>query len=187
MTMHRPLALAAAALLSLTAACGSSSTPTSPSTSPSASASTPAPATAGLTLEEGWVKATEGMGGGMAEMTGAFGILRNASTQPLHVTGGWSPAAGRVELHETVKNASGSMQMQKAQNGFTIAPKGSFELTPGANHIMLIELTAPVKVGDTVRITLTTDAGDVALTVPARAFTGAQESYLPTPSASMSH
>ena len=68
MTMHRPLALAAAALLSLTAACGSSSTPTSPSTSPSASASTPAPATAGLTLEEGWVKATEGMGGGMAEM-----------------------------------------------------------------------------------------------------------------------
>ena len=53
----------------------------------------------------------------MAEMTGAFGILRNAGTQPLHVTGGWSPAAGRVELHETVKNASGSMQMQKAQNG----------------------------------------------------------------------
>ncbi len=107
MTMHRPLALAAAALLSLSAACGSSSTPSSPSTPPSASASPPAPATAGLTLEEGWVKATEGMGGGMAEMTGAFGILRNAGTQPLHVTGGWSPAAGRVELHETVKNASG--------------------------------------------------------------------------------
>ena len=36
-------------------------------------------------------------------------------------------------------------------------------------------------------VTLTTDAGDVALTVPARAFTGAQESYVPTPSASMSH
>lgn len=177
------LAGASAGLLALTlAACGSPSTTTSDPASPSASASA-----AALTLDEGWVKATEGMGGAMAEMTGAFGVLKNATDKPVHVTGGASPVADLVELHETVKNASGTMQMQKAQDGFTIPAKGSFELKPGANHIMLIELKAPVKVGDTVEITLTTDAGDVPLTVSARAFTGAQESYVPSPSASMSH
>ena len=179
-------------------ACGSD-TPTKPGAT--APASTSAVPTA-LTLEDGWVKAVDApitsgdesampsptsTATGMAEMgamSAMFGTLRNTSSADITVTGGSSPVAGKVELHETVKNDSGQMQMQPKQGGFVIPAGGSFVLQPGGNHVMLLALKGALDNGASTTVTLTTSGGDVSLTVPVRAFPGAQESYVPTPSAS---
>ena len=49
-------------------------------------------------------------------------------------------------------------------------PKGVMvELKPGGYHIMMLKLAKPLKVGDTVKITLTFDkAGIVLVDVPVR-------------------
>lgn len=180
------------------AACGSDS-PTSPGASASASSST---VPSGLTLDDGWVKAVDApMSGGdlsatpsptstasgmagMGAMSAMFGTLRNPTSADITITGGSSPVAGKVELHETVKNDAGQMQMQPKQGGFVIPAGGSYVLQPGGNHVMLLALKAPLENGTSTTVTLTTSGGDVSLTVPVRAFPGAQESYVPTPSAS---
>ena len=46
---------------------------------------------------------------------------------------------------------------------------------------MLMKLTGTLETGTTTTLTLSTSDGDVTLTVPVRAFTGAQESYAPSP------
>ena len=184
------------------AACGSDSTETTGAT-PAASSSA---VSTGLTLDDGWVKAVDApMAGGemssmpspsstassgmddmagMGAMSAMFGTVRNTSDQDVTVTGGSSPAAGAVELHETVKNDSGQMQMQPKQGGFVIPAGGSYVLQPGGDHVMLLQLTGSLDSGTSTTVTLTTSAGDVTFTVPVRAFAGAQESYVPTPSAS---
>jgi len=56
----------------------------------------------------------------------------------------------------------------------------SFELAPGANHIMLIGLTRPLLAGDEVSVTLTfSDGTEVALTAMVKDYTGANEEYAP--------
>lgn len=185
---HRTIrpALAAAALSALAlSACGTasdnpSSTPLS-STSATGMSASPMEQSATLTLSDGWAKATEGSTGAMASMTGVFGMLKNTGSKPVHITGGMSPIAKMVETHVTVKGADGVMKMQKAPDGFTIPPGGTFELKPGANHIMLMGLSQPIKVGEKVEIELTTDSGPVKITASARAFSGANESYHASP------
>lgn len=188
------------------AACGTDAAQTSAvTTSPGAAAST-----AALVLDDGWVKAvdaggsmssaspsmttspsaapSESMSSGMdragkGAMSAMFGTLRNTSDQDITITGGSSPAAGGIELHETVKNDSGQMQMQPKEGGFVVPAGGTHVLEPGGDHVMLMELTGSLVSGTSTTVTLTTAAGDVVLTVPVRTFAGAEESYVPTPSA----
>lgn len=176
------LARGAAGLLALSlTACGTSAGPaTDP---PTVSSSAPAPS---LTLTDGWAKATDSMPADARTMTGVFGSLTNAGETPIHVTGGSSPAGTKVELHETVRTPSGTMQMQPAADGFTIAAHSTLELKPGADHIMVMGLTTDLPVGATLPITLQTETGDVAISASVRAFPGAQESYDPNPSVSHS-
>ncbi|HYN65257.1 MAG TPA: copper chaperone PCu(A)C [Ornithinibacter sp.] len=184
------------------AACGSDSADSTGAT-PAASSSA---VSSGLTLDDGWVKAVDApMAGGemssmpspsatassgmddmagMGAMSAMFGSLRNTSDTEITITGGSSPAAGAVELHETVKNDSGQMQMQPKQGGFVVPAGGSYVLQPGGDHVMLLQLTGSLANGTSTTVTLTTSGGDVTFTVPVRSFAGAQESYVPTPSAS---
>lgn len=147
------------------------------SMSPSASAS---PMDMSSASPSGGMDGMDGMDMSMP-MTAMFGTLRNTSGSALTVTGGSSPLAGKVELHETVKTDTGAMQMQQKQGGFTIPAGGTFVLEPGANHVMLMDLAGPVPNGSQASVTLTTSAGEVTLTVPVRAFSGAEESYAPSP------
>ncbi|MBK9475607.1 MAG: copper chaperone PCu(A)C [Tetrasphaera sp.] len=152
----------------------------------SSGTSTPSPASPGgaapLTLTDGWCKSTDSMPAMSKEMTGCFGTLVNTTGKELKISGGSTDAAMMVELHETVKNASGQMQMQPVPDGFTIPAGGSFALKPGANHVMLMKLKGDLKTGDKVTVTFDTSAGKGALTWEIRAFPGAEESYVPSPS-----
>ena len=181
---RRALATGAAVALALTlSACGQeTTTPTGATASTSSSTADPSSTSAaGLVLDDGWVKAVDAAMAGMEPMTAMFGTLRNTSDHEVTVTGGSSPAAGMVELHETVRTDSGGMQMQPKAGGIVIPAGGSHLLEPGADHVMLMKLTGPLETGTTATVTLTTSDGDVALTVPVRTFTGAEESYVPSP------
>ena len=170
------------------AACGSDSPTDTRSDSPTSVASVAA-AASGLVLDDGWVKAVDVQpaGGGtssMAPMSAMFGALRNTTDADITVTGGSSPVAGRVELHETVRNDSGQMQMQPKESGFVIPAGGRHVLQPGGDHVMLMQLRESLANGTSTTVTLTTSAGDITVTAPVRQFPGAAESYVPTPSAS---
>lgn len=171
--MHvRPVAAAAALLLTVggLAACGSSS---GSSSSPTPSAS-PTQASAALTVGDPWVKATD------TEMTGAFGVLRNAGSTDVTVASATTTASGMTELHETVMK-DGSMVMQPKEGGFVVPAGGELMLEPGGNHIMIMKLAKPIAPGDEVTITLNLDSGDtVEFTAVAKEFTGANESYQPS-------
>jgi copper(I)-binding protein len=131
-----------------------------------------APAGDSVTIEDGWVKsADEGM-------SAAFGTLVNDSDQEVTVLSAESSAATMLELHETVENEAGEMVMREIEGGFVIPAGGSIELAPGADHLMFMDLTAPLKAGDTVSVTLTfSDDSTYEFEAPVKDYSGANENY----------
>ncbi len=71
-----------------------------------------------------------------------------------------TPAASMAMLHESVEE--GGVASMKEMPGLEIPPGGSVEMKPGGLHIMLMGLTAPLKKGDSLKLTLTFErAGNV--------------------------
>lgn len=142
------------------------------------SADTPAPSavqstgSSALTVSSPWVKSVE------TGMTGAFGVFTNNGSEDIRVVAARTPAASSVELHQTVRQADGTDVMSEAPEGFTVLAGGEFLLEPGANHLMLMGLTAPVLAGDQVPLTLElSDGSTVDFGATAKDFSGANESY----------
>lgn len=132
------------------------------------------PSSPGLTLQDGWVKATE------EPMTGVFGTLTNTTSEDIHLTSVECDLAAMAELHVTVDDGAGGRLMQEAEDGFIIPAGGSHALAPGGDHLMLMALAAPVETGQDVDLTLVTEDGtEYDISVTARAFTGAEEHYVP--------
>ncbi|MDI6023067.1 copper chaperone PCu(A)C [Leucobacter sp. UT-8R-CII-1-4] len=124
-------------------------------------------------LNEGWAKAGETGG-----MTGVFGTLENMGDTDLTITGVKSDDAGMIELHEVTADGV----MQEIQEDVVIPAKGSFELAPGANHIMLMDLKKDLLAGSEVAFTLElkgTDGKTVSIpfTVLVKDYAGANENY----------
>ena len=154
-------------------ACGTTTSST-PATTGAAAVATTA---ADLTVTDPWVKAAD------TGMTAVFGTITNARDTDVRLTSGTSAAATKVELHEMAADASGTMVMRPKEGGFVIPAHGSLTLQPGGLHVMLMGLTAPVKPGDEVTVTLQADDGTtLTITAPARSFAGANESYTGTAS-----
>lgn len=151
-------------------------TPTTSST-PSAGSTTTGRATAGLVVRDAWVKAAD------SGMTAVFATLVNDSDHDVHIVGATSTAAAMVELHETVPDGTGGTVMRQVPQGFVVPAGGTRTLDPGGDHIMLMDLTAPVLPGTEVTVALRTeDGGTLPLIAVARSYAGAQEHYTgPTP------
>ena len=118
----------------------------------------PAAATAeavSLSAEDLWVRAADGA------MTAAFGTLVNPGPGDRVLVAATSDVAGAVELHEVVESG-GQAVMQERAGGFIVPGGGSHELAPGADHLMLMELTRPLAVGEHVEVVLTFDDGSTA-------------------------
>ena len=178
-------AVAAAMALTL-AGCGQSTDSTTPQAPPTTAPTETADGSAtgsseadkaALTLVDGWAKAVDSLDG-EHPMTGIFGMLTNTTDADIHLTGGSSPAAGMVELHETVMSG-GTMVMREAEGGFVIPAGGDLVLEPGGDHIMFMDLTEPVTTGQVVPLELTLDGGDeLEISVTARDFKGGEEEYV---------
>lgn len=136
----------------------------------------PSPAAA-LVVKDPWVKAAP------SGMTAAFGVLTNTTDRDLVVASAASAAARTMELHETA-TVDGAMAMRPKAGGFTVPARGSHQLRPGGDHLMLMDLTGPVQPGAEVVITLTLgDGGTVTFTAVGKEFAAGNESYRPSPGA----
>lgn len=150
------------------AAPSAAATSAAASASPSAAASSACP----LTVTDAWVKAVD------SGMTGAFGIVTNSSGADVVITSANTTAAATTELHETV-DKDGTKAMQPVSQ-FDVPADGTFTLEPGGNHIMLMNVPAPITPGQDVPITLTCQGGGTAeFTAQAKTYTGANETYMP--------
>ncbi|WP_061018763.1 copper chaperone PCu(A)C [Microbacterium sp. CCH5-D1] len=160
--LPRLAAVIAVSLLALTG-CTPESTPTE---------SAPRPAGETVTIEDAWVKsADEGMSAG-------FGTLVNSGDDDVTVVSVASEASNMLELHETVENEAGEMVMREKDGGFIIPAGGSLPLEPGANHIMMMDLTGPLTAGSDVTFTLTfSDDSTFEFTAPVKEYSGANENY----------
>lgn len=126
------------------------------------------PAAAQVAVTDAWIRGT--VPGQKA--TGAFMQLTSLSDMTL--VGAASPAAKVVEIHE-MKQEGGMMKMN-AVNRVALPANKTVELKPGGYHIMMMELTQPLREGDTVPLTLTFEdkAGKkqmVEVKAPVRALT----------------
>jgi copper(I)-binding protein len=146
------------------AACGDADT----TTETAASSSTPA---SSVTAADPWVKAVD------TGMTAAFVDLTSTSDTELVLVSASTPASSVVELHEMAMK-DGEMVMQPKEGGIPVPANGSATLEPGGDHIMLMDVTEPIKPGDTVSLTLTFDDGStLEVEAIAKDFSGAEEEY----------
>ncbi|WP_067659002.1 copper chaperone PCu(A)C [Nocardia harenae] len=127
-----------------------------------------------VTVGDQWVKAAD------SGMSAGFGELRNTGAEAVTVVAASSPAAGRLELHEVVPDAEGAMIMRPKDGGFTIPAGGALTLRPGGDHLMFMELGAPLRTGSTTEVVLTfADGSSTTFSAQVRDFAGAQEEYAP--------
>lgn len=119
----------------------------------------------GIAVKDAYARATPPE----AMTTGAFATITNGGKAADRLISAASPAAKTVELHETV-NEGGVMKMQPHPEGWEIPAGGKLELAPGGKHIMLIDLAAPLKAGETIELTLTFEkAGAIKIQAPVKA------------------
>ncbi|MBL7259547.1 copper chaperone PCu(A)C [Paractinoplanes lichenicola] len=166
------IAVAALAVLGLTGCAKSDDTTTAaggtPAPAPSATA-----AAGTLTIKDPWVKASAA-----GTMTAAFGTLVNDTGADITITGAESPASP-LELHEMAMK-DGKMVMQPKEGGFVIKSKGTHELSPGGDHLMLMKPKEAIEPGDEITFTLKlADGSTVPFSAIAKPFAGAEESYAP--------
>ena len=106
-----------------------------------------APALAQTSVKDAWVRGTVAQ----QKATGAFMQITSASGGKLVSVS--SPAAGVVEIHEMKMDGS-TMQMRALPNGLDLPAGSAVDLKPGGFHVMLLDLKAPLKAGDTVDLQL---------------------------------
>lgn len=136
----------------------------------------------GVTITDQWATAGD-MG-----MAALFGTLHNAGHHDARIVSGTSVVAGRVEVHEVVPDASGSKTMRPKAGGIVVPAGGTHELAPGADHLMLMDITAPLRPGADVSVTLTFEDGTtLPVSAQIRDFAGGNEQYEPAGSAPHDH
>ena len=120
-------------------------------------------ADAGLTVDDPYVRlAPPG-----AQTTGAFMTIHNSGSVDRKLVKAESSAAKTVQLHNHI-NENGVMKMRQVDS-IDVKANAQAELKPGSYHVMLIDMTAPLKEGDTVPITLIFDDGTkTAVAAPVR-------------------
>ncbi len=123
-----------------------------------------------LQIGHPWARPTAGKVGG------AFLAIANTGTQTDRLLGGSSPAADKVELHQTIRD--GDVMRMRPVDTIPVVPGEPVALKPGGLHIMLIGLKAPLKVGDKVPLTLKFErAGDVQVDLLVQAGGGEAHSH----------
>ena len=105
-----------------------------------------------VTVVDPWVRATVPQ----QKATGAF--MKISSTEEARLVDVSTPLAGRAEIHEMAMQGD-SMKM-RAISALPLPAGATVELKPGDYHMMLFDLVAQAKEGDTVRLSLVVEYGN---------------------------
>lgn len=115
-----------------------------------------------LTISGEWVRPTTN------EVSAAYLTVHNSGVADALIKAS-TPLTSTVQLHEVITEGSSSKMQEKA-GGFPVPTNGMLELKPGGFHIMLMDLKAPIAIGETVSLTLTFEkAGEVTIEAPVHA------------------
>jgi hypothetical protein len=130
---RRRLALACLAVVAL-AACGSGDDTS----------------TAPISVSDAWALATV-----TGQPNGAvyFTVMSTADDTLEQVTVP-DTVADHTEMHQSVTTATGAMDMREMDSGVALEPGTAVTFTPGGMHVMLVDLVAPLAVGQTFDIAL---------------------------------
>ncbi|MGF1753795.1 copper chaperone PCu(A)C [Vibrio makurazakiensis] len=102
-----------------------------------------------------------------AVTSAVFTTLMNHSDQERVLVSATTPAAGKVELHDVIKEGD-VMKMRQVQQ-IAIPANSNVELKPGSLHIMLFNLAKRLDEGQNIDLTLTFKNGEVqTLQVPVK-------------------
>jgi hypothetical protein len=102
-----------------------------------------------IEVSQPWMRATPKG----ADTTAGYFRITNSGTEADRLTGGSTPVASRIEIHEMTM-ANGVMKMRPLSAGLEIKPGETVELKPSAFHAMFFGLKQPLKQGDHVKATL---------------------------------
>jgi copper(I)-binding protein len=83
---------------------------------------------------------------------GAYVVLENRGDHPVSLRSASSEAYGDVMLHKS--STEGGMGRMEMAESLSIPAHGKAALAPGGYHLMLMQATHPVQVGDKVKISL---------------------------------
>lgn len=116
-----------------------------------------------IELSQYWVRATIGT----VPNTAAYLTIRSIDGRPDRLLRASSPAANKVELHAHLMQ--GGIARMRSVPSIVVPADKPMALAPGGLHLMLFGVKAPLKVGETIPLTLTFErAGAVTLSVPVR-------------------
>ena len=102
-----------------------------------------------LVVKDAWVQVSAGVDQPAA---GYFTVANLGSTDDQLVSAS-SPGAASVELHQSMPDGSGMMEMRSI--GRVDCPVGgTLTFAPGGYHLMISGLTAPLKAGDQLELDL---------------------------------
>lgn len=122
-----------------------------------------------LKIENAFVRPTPG---GATVAAGYLTII-NSGSAPDRLVSATSDISAKTQIHE-MKMDNGVMEMRELIDGLAIPAGATVALKPGGYHIMFIDLSRPVKAGDTIQATLVFEkAGKVNVSFKAAASMGA--------------
>jgi copper(I)-binding protein len=116
-----------------------------------------------LSVSNAWARPTVGK-----QATGVIYLtIENRGAVADTLTGVRTKVAATAMLHKTLKEG-GVMRMRHVHGGIAVAPGSTVKLEPAGLHIMLMEVTAPLKKGQSFPATLIFEKSgeiEVAVTV----------------------
>ena len=109
-----------------------------------------------VTVTEAWARSTAA-----AQTTGAvYFSVESDSDDTLVSASVPASIAARAELHEQLANDDGSMVMRSLTDGLPLTAGQPAVFEPGGLHVMLVDLAAPLAIGERFDLTLDFDAAD---------------------------
>ena len=85
--------------------------------------------------------------------------ITNHSDKDITFTSATTPRAKNVSIHESAMK-DGTMTMRPLKDGLTIPAGDTVELKPHSYHLMLEELEAPLKEGESIPLTVTFEGAE---------------------------
>ncbi len=116
----------------------------------------PALAHDGIHIENAYARIAPGGSSGAVYLE-----IVNHSAEPDRLTGVASAAAQKVEIHTSEQDAAGVMRMVPLPEGLAVEGHGTRLLQQGGEHVMLMGLTQPLADGDSFKVELTFERGEV--------------------------
>lgn len=87
-----------------------------------------------------------------ATTSAVFVKLTNSESADISLVSASASAAGKVELHDMIMD--GDMMKMRQVEKIVVPANGTTELKPGGFHVMLFDLTGPLKEGENISVQL---------------------------------